>query len=166
MHRRPLATTEVNYDAAFVVIQDGQAWLPDPINPYLHAKATLLMHGIVSQRCRVSTISAPESDLQWKLPNIGVAMYVKLGDTVDGGPGANADDETWSAWAWRSCQTAGSRNGRTWASPRCSAGTGTICCRSFEGVSYDQYPGVLPTITSLLEDLGTVTGGEPATPSG
>ncbi len=152
-----LATTEVNYDAAFVVIQDGQAWLPDPINPYLHAKATLLMHGIVSQQCRVSTISAPESDLQWKLPNIAVAMYAKLGGTPWTVTQAqNADDEIVVGMGM--AELSNSRfeeRHRYMGITTVFRGDGNYLLSNVSKVcSYDQYPGVLrTTITSLLEDL-------------
>ncbi len=89
-----LGGADENYDTAFVVLQDAHGRLPDPINPYLHAKATLLMHGIPSQECRLTTISGDESDLQWKLPNLAVAMYAKLGGTPwTVAQGQTADDE-------------------------------------------------------------------------
>ncbi len=85
-----LASAQEAFDAAFVVLDDAHGRLPDAVNPYLHAKAVLLLHGIPSQQCRLSTASAPERDLHWKLPNVAVAMYAKLG----GSPWTVAQSQT------------------------------------------------------------------------
>ena len=152
-----LATTEANYDAAFVVIQDNQARLPDSINPYLHAKAMLLMHGIVSQECRVSTVSAKESDLQWKLPNIAVAMYAKLGGTPwTVAQAQNADDEIVVGMGMAELSNSRFEERHRYTGiTTVFRGDGNYLLSNISKVcSYAQYPEVLrTTITSLLEDL-------------
>lgn len=160
-----LATTDTAYDAAFVVIQDSQARLSDPINPYLHAKATLLMHGIVSQECRVSTLSASESDLQWKLPNLAVAMYAKLGGTPwTVAQAQNADDEI--VVGMGTAELSNSRfeeRHRYMGITTVFRGDGNYLLSNVSKVcNYDQYPAVLrTTITSLLEDLRDRNGWRP-----
>ena len=65
-------------DAAIVVIPDEYAELPDAVNPYLHAKALLLMAGVPSQEIRVSTMRQPAGALAYTLQNASVALYAKL----------------------------------------------------------------------------------------
>jgi hypothetical protein len=65
-------------DAAIVVILDEHADLPDPVNPYLHAKALLLMAGIPSQEMKLSTMRQRPSNLAYTLQNASVALYAKL----------------------------------------------------------------------------------------
>ena len=70
--------TEQPPDVAIVVLRDEQADLPDAINPYLHAKALLLMAGVPSQEVRTSTIRTRGSALAYRLQNIAIALYAKL----------------------------------------------------------------------------------------
>ena len=62
-------------DAAIVVILDEHADLPAPVNPYLHAKALLLMAGIPSQEMKLSTMRQRTSNLAYTLQNASVALY-------------------------------------------------------------------------------------------
>jgi hypothetical protein len=160
-----LATTEASYDAAFVVLQDAQARLPDAINPYLHAKATLLMHGIVSQQSRFSTISAAESDLQWKLPNIATAMYAKLGGTPwTVAQAQNADDEIVVGMGMAELSNSRFEERHRYTGiTTVFRGDGNYLLSNVSRVcNYAQYPEVLrTTITSLLEDLRERNGWRP-----
>ncbi|MFC6023758.1 hypothetical protein ACFP2T_47350 [Plantactinospora solaniradicis] len=65
-------------DAAIVVILDEHADLPAPVNPYLHAKALLLMAGIPSQEMKLSTMRQRPAALAFALQNASVALYAKL----------------------------------------------------------------------------------------
>ncbi|SRR6266567_1929387 len=79
-------TTGEQFDAALVVLLDEHADLPDQANPYLHAKALLLMGGIPSQELRLATLRQPPAALAYTLQNITVALYAKMGGipwTVD-----------------------------------------------------------------------------------
>ena len=65
-------------DAAIVVVRDTESRLPDPINPYLHAKAALLMSGVAAQMVRISTVRKQPAALQWILQSVAVALYAKM----------------------------------------------------------------------------------------
>src|SRR6266536_1365836 len=65
-------------DAAIVVILDEHADLPAPLNPYLHAKALLLMAGVPSQEMKLSTMRQRPASLAYTLQNASVALYAKL----------------------------------------------------------------------------------------
>lgn len=67
------------YDAAFAVILDDHAFLPDEVNPYLWAKGMLLMAGVPVQEARLSTLTAKPKGLQYTMQNLAVALYAKLG---------------------------------------------------------------------------------------
>ena len=67
------------YDAAFTVILDEHAYLPDGVNPYLYAKGMLLMAGVPVQEARLSTITQRPKNLQYTMQNLAVALYAKLG---------------------------------------------------------------------------------------
>ncbi|MFW6195635.1 MAG: argonaute/piwi family protein, partial [Chloroflexota bacterium] len=69
-------TSEQRYDIAVVVIEDEHAHLSAPVNPYLHAKALLLMTGVPSQDVRTSTMR--QSGLAYILQNLAVAVYAKM----------------------------------------------------------------------------------------
>jgi len=78
-YRRAIETAlggEQRYDVAIVVIQDEHADLPAAVNPYLHAKALLLMAGIPSQEMRTATMR--QSGLAHVLQNVAVAVYAKM----------------------------------------------------------------------------------------
>ena len=80
-YRRAIETAlsaEQRPDVALVVVQDENADLPDAVNPYLHARALLLMGGIPSQEIRVSTMRQTGSALAYTLQNVSVALYAKL----------------------------------------------------------------------------------------
>jgi hypothetical protein len=70
---------DADYQAALVVILDEQARLADRINPYLRAKAVLLMNGIPVQEARLSTITKSPGSLQYTMQNMAVALYAKMG---------------------------------------------------------------------------------------
>ncbi len=76
-----LSSCAVPPDAAIVVLTDEQGALPDDANPYLSAKATLLLAGIPSQELRISRISRAPVDLQYILQNVSVALYAKMNGT-------------------------------------------------------------------------------------
>ncbi|MHC2071097.1 protein argonaute [Bremerella sp. T1] len=85
---------DCDYDAAFNILLDEHAGLPDAQNPYLAAKSILLSHGIPVQEARVSTLTADEKQLQFTFRNIATALYAKMGGipwTVD--HGETVDDE-------------------------------------------------------------------------
>lgn len=65
-------------DVALVVLLDEHGDLPDPVNPYLHAKALLLMAGIPSQEIRRSTMCQTGNSLAYTLQNASIAVYAKL----------------------------------------------------------------------------------------
>lgn len=65
-------------DAAIVIILDEHSNLPDKDNPYLHAKALLLMAGVPVQEIRYSTITKTNQSLQYILQNFSLALYAKL----------------------------------------------------------------------------------------
>jgi hypothetical protein len=67
------------YDAALVVVDDKFSQLRDEQNPYLFAKAQLLTNGIPVQEARVSTLSRPDTGLQYVFQNLSVALYAKMG---------------------------------------------------------------------------------------
>lgn len=160
-----LSTAGVDYDAAIVVLQDAHSRLPDPINPYLQAKATLLMHGVVSQECRFSTISGGEADLQWKLPNIATAMYAKLGGTPwTVAQAQNADDEIVVGMGLAELSNSRFEERHRYTGiTTVFRGDGNYLLSNVSKVcSYDQYPAVLrTTITGLLEDLRDRNGWRP-----
>lgn len=87
-------TRDGNFDAAFNILHDEHAGLPDAQNPYLVAKSILLSHGIPVQEARVSTLTANEYSLQYTFRNLATALYAKMGGvpwTVD--HGETVDDE-------------------------------------------------------------------------
>ena len=82
------------YDAAIIVILDEHAALPGGTNPYLVAKAILLMAGVPVQEAKLSTITKDAYNAQFVFQNIAVALYAKMGGvpwTVD--QGLTVDDE-------------------------------------------------------------------------
>jgi hypothetical protein len=70
-----------NVDAAIVVLTDQHGALPDPISPYLRAKATLMLAGIPAQEIKTSKLSKPPYELQYILQNFTVALYAKMNGT-------------------------------------------------------------------------------------
>lgn len=74
-----IASQHTRYDAAFVVLLDEHANLPDNANPYLWGKASLLMAGIPVQEAKLSTITAPAKGLQYTCQNLAIALYAKMG---------------------------------------------------------------------------------------
>ena len=71
-------SAEQRPDVAIVVLLDEHGDLPDAVNPYLHAKALLLMAGIPSQEIRCSTMRLTGNSLAYPLQNASVAVYAKL----------------------------------------------------------------------------------------
>ena len=70
-----------NIDAAIVVLMDQHAELPDANNPYLTAKATLMLAGIPAQEIKVSRFTKALYELQYLLANFAVALYAKMNGT-------------------------------------------------------------------------------------
>jgi hypothetical protein len=68
-------------DAALVVLPDEYAYLPDRDNPYLAAKAVLLMAGVPIQEALISTVRKTPARLQRILQNISIALYAKMNGT-------------------------------------------------------------------------------------
>ena len=68
-------------DLALVALLDEHAGLPDPENPYLYAKAHLLMGGVPVQEIRYSKLRLPEKEVQYINQDMSVAMYAKMGGT-------------------------------------------------------------------------------------
>ena len=71
-------SAEQQPDVAIVVLLDEHGDLPDAVNPYLHAKALLLMAGIPSQEIRRSTMRLTGNSLAYPLQNASTAVYAKL----------------------------------------------------------------------------------------
>jgi hypothetical protein len=157
-----LSAPQETFDAAFVVLDDAHARLPDAMNPYLHAKAVLLLHGVPSQQCRLSTISAPEQNLQWKLPNLAVALYAKLGGTPwTVAQSQTADDELVIGMGM--AELSGSRfdtRHRYMGITTVFRGDGNYLLSNVSRVcGYDQYPEELRrTTTALLQELRARNG--------
>ncbi|GMV42256.1 MAG: hypothetical protein AMXMBFR64_39720 [Myxococcales bacterium] len=75
-----------DYAVALVLLFDAHAKLPDRASPYLISKASLLMAGVPVQEARLSTITGEPYSLQFKMQNLAVAVYAKMGGvpwTVD-----------------------------------------------------------------------------------
>ncbi len=68
-------------DLALVTLLDEHADLPDKMNPYLFAKAFLLMGGVPVQEIRLSKLRQAEKDLQYINQDMSVAMYAKMSGT-------------------------------------------------------------------------------------
>lgn len=68
-------------DLALVALLDEHAELPDAANPYLYAKAALLMGGVPVQDIRLSKLRQPEGNLQYINQDMSVAMYAKMSGT-------------------------------------------------------------------------------------
>lgn len=97
-----------DYEAAIVIIDDGHADAPDSVNPYLHAKALLMMSGVPVQEIRRSTMTRPAHSLQYVLQNFAIALYAKMGGT----PWTVAHDQTVTdelVIGLGSCELSGSR---------------------------------------------------------
>lgn len=95
-----------DYEAAIVVVDDRHADVADPLNPYLLAKALLMMSGVPVQEVRRSTMAKPPKSLQYILQNF--ALYAKLGGT----PWTVAHDQTVTdelVIGLGSCELSGSR---------------------------------------------------------
>jgi hypothetical protein len=76
-----LAESSTTPDAAIVILHDEHGDLPDETNPYLRAKASLMMLGIPTQEIRVSRLSKSGYELQNILQNFSVALYAKMNGT-------------------------------------------------------------------------------------
>ncbi|RJR41659.1 MAG: stem cell self-renewal protein Piwi domain-containing protein [Desulfobacteraceae bacterium] len=76
-----LAASTTTPDAAIVVLADQHAALPDKANPYLVAKATLMLNGIPSQEIKASRLSKQPYELQYILQNFTIALYAKMNGT-------------------------------------------------------------------------------------
>lgn len=154
---RVLSNQEVTPDAAIVVLLDNHTRLPDAENPYLQAKALLLMAGIPVQEARLSTISQPQKDLQYTLQNLTLALYAKMNGlpwTVD--HDLTINDEL--VIGIGTCELSGSR----FAARQRFVGITTV----FRGdgnyllgnlskeCSYDEYPDELKNSTiSILQEI-------------
>lgn len=71
-------SSEQQPDVAIVALRDEDGDLADAVNPYLHAKALLLMAGIPSQEIRLSTMRKTGNSLAYTLQNASTAVYAKL----------------------------------------------------------------------------------------
>lgn len=84
--RAHIESKGADYAIAIVILLDEHAKLPDRASPYLISKAALLMAGIPVQEARLSTITSDPYSLQFKMQNIALAAYAKMGGvpwTVD-----------------------------------------------------------------------------------
>lgn len=98
-----------DYEVAIVVIDDRHSDVPDAQNPYLHAKAVLMMSGVPVQEVRRSTMTKPAMNLQYILQNFALALYAKMGGT----PWTVAHDRTVTdelVIGLGSCELSGSRS--------------------------------------------------------
>lgn len=97
-----------DYEVAIVVIDDRFSDVPNAQNPYLHAKAVLMMAGVPVQEVRRSTMTRPANGLQYVLQNFALALYAKMGGT----PWTVAHDRTVTdelVIGLGSCELSGSR---------------------------------------------------------
>lgn len=97
-----------DYEVAVVVIDDHFSDVPNARNPYLHAKAVLMMAGVPVQEVRRSTMTRPANGLQYVLQNFAIALYAKMGGT----PWTVAHDRTVTdelVIGLGSCELSGSR---------------------------------------------------------
>ena len=82
------------YDLALVVIRDDFEQLPDSENPYYQCKGFLLQcnPAITTQAIKIETLRVGDAILQYRLNNIALACYAKMGGTPyvlrtpEGGP--------------------------------------------------------------------------------
>lgn len=98
-----------DYEVAIVVIDDRHTDMPDAQNPYLQAKAVLMMSGVPVQEVRRSTMTKPAMSLQYILQNFALALYAKMGGT----PWTVAHDRTVTdelVIGLGSCELSGSRS--------------------------------------------------------
>ena len=157
-----LGKQQSGYDAAVVVILDEHAGLPDSENPYLIAKAVLLMAGVPVQEARLSNLTKDAYSAQFVYQNLAVALYAKMGGvpwTVD--HGLTVDDEI--VIGLGAAEVSGSR----FSSRQRHVGITTV----FRGdgnyllshlsreCSYDEYAGVLRNTTvDVLRDVKVRNG--------
>ncbi|RUL84039.1 stem cell self-renewal protein Piwi domain-containing protein [Tautonia sociabilis] len=152
-----LACNQESYDAAVVALLDHHARLPDQINPYLHAKGTLLLNGIPTQEVRHATLSARPEALQWSIQNLAVALYAKMGGT----PWTVAHDQTVDdeiVIGLGAAELTGSRfesRHRFMGITTVFRGDGNYLLSNVSRVcSYEDYPDVLRTTTTdVLKEL-------------
>lgn len=153
---------DADYQAALAVILDEEASLPDPVNPYLRAKAVLLMNGIPVQEARLSTLTKPPAYLQYTMQNIAVALYAKMGGvpwTVAHDLGV--DDELVIGMGM--AELSGSRfreRQRHMGITMVFRGDGNyLLANVAKACDYDEYPSVLRTATGdVLRDVKTRNG--------
>jgi hypothetical protein len=152
-------------DAAFVIVPDEYARLPDPENPYLQSKALLLMAGIPVQDVRVSTLRQSDSLLQYTLQNISVALYAKMNGT----PWTVDHDLTISdelVIGIGTCELSGSRfesRQRFVGITTVFRGDGNYLLGNLsDECSYQDYPAVLRASTvEILQDIKNRNGWQP-----
>jgi hypothetical protein len=156
---------DADYQAALGVILDEDARIPDPENPYLRAKAVLLMNGIPSQEARLSTLTKPAVNLQFTMQNIAVALYAKMGGvpwTVAHDLGV--DDELVIGMGM--AELSGSRfrdRQRHMGITTVFRGDGNyLLANVAKACTYAEYPSVLRTATSeVLRDVKVRNGWRP-----
>jgi hypothetical protein len=147
------------YDAAFNIVLDAHATLPDKVNPYLLAKSLLLSNGIPVQECRDSTLTKTPEQLQYVLQNIATALYAKMGGipwTID--HGETVDDEL--VIGLGSAELSGSRfeqRQRHIGITTVFRGDGNYLLSNLSReCSYDEYPNELRESTvKVLRDIKT-----------
>ena len=74
--------TEPKPDLAFVIIKEQHKELQGDEDPYLVSKSVFMSQGVPVQEVEIETIRVPpylESSIPYKLNNIGLACYAKLG---------------------------------------------------------------------------------------
>ena len=153
------------YDAAIVVILDQHTDLPDLENPYLWARATLLLQGIPVQQAKLSTITARDEVIQYSLQNIAIALYAKMGGvpwTVD--HPLTVNDEL--VIGIGSAELSGSRfekRQRHIGITTVFRGDGNYLLSNVsQECSYDEYPAVLEDSTArVLREIKTRNGWQP-----
>ncbi len=144
-------------DAALVVVLDEHSQLPETHDPYLHAKALLLMAGIPVQEARLSTIAKPHESLQFICQNLSIALYAKLNGTpwtVD--HDLTINDEL--VIGMGTIEVSGSRftgRQRYVGITTVFRGDGNyLLAHSSKECTYDEYPRVLQsTTTNILREI-------------
>ncbi|TAK32774.1 MAG: stem cell self-renewal protein Piwi domain-containing protein [Myxococcaceae bacterium] len=152
-----LADRSTPPDAAIVVIPDECSRMRNAENPYLHAKAALLMAGVPVQSVKESTLRQRPSSLQYTLQNFVVALAAKL----HGIPWTVEQDLTVSdeiVIGLGSCSVSGSRFDRSERFVGITTvfrGDGSyILSNLSDACSYEEYPQRLrQTTTTILEEV-------------
>lgn len=156
------SVTNATPDTALVFVLDEHARFSDPVNPYLHSKALLLMAGIPVQEVRAKTASQSTFSLPYIFQNIAIAMYAKMNGipwTVD--HDVTINDEL--VIGLGNCELSGSRfeeRQRFVGITTVFRGDGNYLLGNFsKECSFADYPQTLrESVVSILKDIKARNG--------